>query len=152
MNGMWPLLHVCDNPVTFLLSVSACWIKWKAIFELSDTAWQHSYIVRVTPILSILPPSWLLKCVCGGRKQKARVWPTFISERLHTLQPCTNLWGNFYCLVDLWNNFHRGLELSKSFSCRKEMALRLDSDKEPRIELFIKVSCSMLKLKLKLKN
>lgn len=143
---MWPLLYVWDNTVTFLLSLSACWIKWRAIFELSVTAWQHSYIVRVTPILSSLPPSWLLKCVAGGRKQTARVWLTFISEHLHTLQLFTNLLGIFYFLVHLWNIFQRGLDFS--FSCWKKMALRQDSDKEPRIELFIKVSCSSFKFEL----
>lgn len=121
VNSAWMECGPCfTSEITlwrFSWVLSACWIKWRAIFERSVTAWQHSYIVRVTPILSSLPPSWLLKCVARGRKQTARVWQTFISEHLHTLQLFTNLLGIFYFLVHLWNIFHWGLDFS--FSCWK---------------------------------
>ncbi len=134
MNGMWPLLHVWDNTVTFLPSVNACWMKWKAIFELSVTFWQQRYIVEVTPILSSLPPSWLLKSVAGGRQQTARVWLTFTHYScLPSFRGSSTLWS----FVEY---FSRRSGLTKVVFLLKKMALRQDSDKEPRIELFIKVS------------
>lgn len=106
------------------------------------TAWPNIYIVE-GHAHPLEPPSLthsLLKSVAWGRHQGCNELSSGKAYTHHRrLHLCSAL-GNLLAFPEKKIFFSRSLLLFGS------MALRQDSDKEPSIELFIKVSCFTLKV------